>query len=157
MFEEGKDWTYLYDHELSLLGPAGAAEALARLRPPALDRELAHARDLLQTPSSDVKALVQQDPVGLLALLRRRFTAQNGLVAFDPTQEGYVSPDGRGRLVIVKPVGAPFDTEFSRALFMRLAAIETTTRAAAGEDAAGVTIRAAGAYRVSLDAEALIR
>src|SRR5712691_8931542 len=81
MFEEGKDWTYLYDRELSLLGPAGAAEALARLRPPALDRELAHARDLLQTPSSDVKTFVQQDPLGLLALLRRRFTAQNGLVA----------------------------------------------------------------------------
>src|SRR5207244_12586843 len=157
MFEEGKDWTYLYDRELYLLGPAGAPEALARLKPPALDRELAHARDLLQTPSSDVKTFVQQDPLGLLTLLRNRFAAHGGFVAFDPTQEGYVSPDGRSRLVIVKPTGAPFDTDFCRTLFVRLAAIEQATRAAAPEDATNVAIHAAGAYRVSLEAEALLR
>src|SRR5262245_20369640 len=60
LFEEGKDWTYLYDRELFLLGAAGASEALSRLRPPALDREIAHARDLLQMPSSDIKTMVQQ-------------------------------------------------------------------------------------------------
>ena len=159
LFEEGKDWSYLYDRELVLLGPAGAAEALSRLRPPALDRELAHARDLLQTPSSDVKTLVQQDPLSLLTLLRNHFARQKGFVAFDPTQEGYVSPDGRSRLVIVKPRGAPFDTDFCKALFSRLAVIEKAARGSAdeGPDAAPVRIQAAGAYRVSVEAESVIR
>src|SRR5207244_13629937 len=151
MFEEGKDWTYLYDRELYLLGPAGAPEALARLKPPALDRELAHARDLLQTPSSDVKTFVQQDPLGLLTLLRNRFARQKGFVAFDPTQEGYVSPDGRSRLVIVKPAGAPFDTDFCKALFRRLDEVEKTARAAVDDGASPtpVNIFSAGAARVS--------
>ena len=157
LFEEGKDWTYLYDRELYLLGPSDAAEALGRLRPPALDRELAHARDLLSVPSADIKTFVQQDPLGLLTLLRNRMARQKGFVAFDPTQEGYVSPDGRSRLVIVKPRGAPFDTDFCQTLFRRLDAIEKTTRAAADEDASMVKIQAAGAYRVSLEAESLIR
>ena len=37
LFDADKDWSYLADRELFLLGPAGAAEALARFRPPALD------------------------------------------------------------------------------------------------------------------------
>ena len=159
LLEAGKDWTYLYDRELYLLGPKDAALALSRLQPPALDRELAHARDLLQTPSPEVTTMVQQDPLGLLALLRQRFAQQKGFVTFDPTQEGYVSADGRARLVIVKPRGAPFDTDFCKALFRRLAEIERTVRGDAGEgaDLAAVTVQAAGAYRVSLEAEALIR
>jgi predicted RND superfamily exporter protein len=159
LFEEGKDWTYLYDRELFLLGPTDAAEALSRLRPPALDRELAHARDLLQTPSSEIKTMVQQDPLGLLTLLRNRFARQKGFVTFDPTQEGYVSADGRSRLVIVKPKGAPFDTDFCKMLFRRLDEVEKTARASV-DDGAGATpvkIFSAGAYRVSLEAESLIR
>jgi uncharacterized protein len=159
LFEPGKDWSYLYDRELFLLGPAELTEALSRLQPPALDRELAHARDLLQMPSADIKTMVQQDPLGLLTLLASRFAKQKGFVAFDPTQEGYVSPDGRARLVIVKPRGAPFDTDFCRALFRRLERVERAARAAADEGAGAspVAIQAAGAYRVSLESEALIR
>lgn len=159
LFEPGKDWNYLYDRELYLLGPAGAAEALSRLRPPAIDREMAHARDRLQMPSSDVKTMVQQDPLGLLTLVRNRFARQKGFVAFDPTHNGYVSPDGRGRLLIVKPRGAPFDTDFCKALFSRLGDVERTARAAVdeGTGAAAVKVQAAGAYRVSLEAESLIR
>jgi predicted exporter len=158
LFEPGK-WSYLYDRELYLLGPAGAAEALTHLRPPALDREIAHARDLLSVPSSDVKALVQQDPVGLLGLLRDRMGRQNSFAAFDPTQAGYVSKDGHSRLVIVKPAGAPFDTDFCKRLFRRLDEVERAARVSAGaaDDSGPVSIQAAGAYRVSLEAESLIR
>ena len=160
LFEPGKDWSYLSDRELFLLGPSGAAEALARLRPPRLDEELAHARELLSMPSAHIKAMVQQDPAGLLTMLRERMSRQKGIVAFDPTQEGYVSQNGRSRLVIVKPKGAPFDTDFCKALFRRLSEVERTARADAGvadPESAAVTIRAAGAYRVSLEAEQLIR
>ena len=50
LFEPGKDWSYLSDRELYLLGADGAAAALTRFRSPQLDRELAHARDLLSMP-----------------------------------------------------------------------------------------------------------
>ena len=160
LFEAGKDWSYLYDRELYLLGADGATAALARFRSPELDGEIAHARSLLSMPSPQVKALVQQDPLGLLTLLRNRMGKEKGFVSFDPTQEGYVSQDGRSRLVMVKPNGPPFDTDFCKALFARLAAVEATARgqtAADDPDAGVVEIQAAGAYRVSLEAEQLIR
>ncbi len=160
LFEPGKDWSYLSDRELLLLGPADATAALERFRSPGLDRELVHARELLSTPSEQVKALVQQDPLGLLTLLRNRLGRSQGFVSFDPTQEGYVSKDGRGRLVIVKPTGQPFDTDFCKLLFRRLAAVESTARARAAEDDPDhgmVKVQAAGAYRVSLETEQLIR
>jgi len=160
LFEPGKDWSYLSDRELYLLGADGAAAALARFRSPQLDGEIAHARDLLSMPSAQIKALVQQDPLGLLTMLRDRMGREKGFVSFDPTQEGYVSPDGHSRLVVVKPKGPPFDTDFCKALFKRLSTVEATARqeaAAEDPDAGAVEIQAAGAYRVSLEAEQLIR
>jgi len=111
-------------------------------------------------PSAQVKALVQTDPLGLLTMLRDRMSREKSLVSFDPSQEGYVSQDGRGRLVVVKPKGAPFDTDFCKALFQRLSAVESAARqetAMSDPEAAAVTIQAAGAYRVALETEALIR
>jgi predicted RND superfamily exporter protein len=157
LFEPGKDWNYLADRELYLLGADGAVEALDRFERPRMDAELLHARDLLAMPSPQIKALVQQDPLGILMLLRDRMQRERGLGAFDTTQEGYVSQDGRSRLVIVKPRGAAFDTDFCKALFATLSAIEAETRRSLGADAAAVRVRPAGAYRVSLEAEALIR
>jgi predicted exporter len=159
LFEAGKDWSYLADRELMLLGPTGAAEALERFRPQRLESEILHARDLLSVPSPQVKAYVQQDPLGLLGLLRARVGREKGFVAFDATQEGYVSKDGHSRLVIVKPKGAPFDTEFCKSLLGRLTNVEASARAALAGTNAGeaVTIQAAGAYRVSIEAEQLIR
>jgi len=157
LFEPGKDWNYLADRELYLLGAEGAVDALKRFAPPRIDAELARSRDLLSMPSPAVKALVQQDPLGLLTALRDRLQREKGFGAFDTTQDGYVSRDGRGRLLIVKPRGAPFDTDFCKALFARLSAIESDARREAGADATAVRVQAAGAYRVSLEAEALIR
>jgi predicted RND superfamily exporter protein len=160
LFESGKDWSYLSDRELYLLGEDGAADALTRFRAPRLDSEIAHARDLLSVPSPQIKALVQQDPLGLLTMLRDRMGREKGFVAFDPAQEGYVSADSHSRLLVVKPKGAPFDTDFCKALFQRLSAVEGAARhdiAEADPEAAAVTIQAAGAYRVSLEAEQLIR
>jgi predicted RND superfamily exporter protein len=160
LFEPGKDWSYLSDRELYLLGADGAAAALARFRSPQLDGEIAHARDLLSMPSARIKAFVQQDPLGLLTMLRDRMGREKGFTSFDPTQDGYVSPDGRSRLVMVKPKGAPFDTDFCKALFDRLSTVEAMARreaAAEDPDAGEVEVQAAGAYRVSLEAEQLIR
>jgi predicted RND superfamily exporter protein len=160
LFEPGKDWSYLSNRELHLLGAAGASEALARFRQPRIDGEMMHARQMLSVPSPEVKALVQQDPLGLLTMLRDRLGREKGAIAFDPTQEGYVSADGRNRLLIVKPKGQPFDTDFCKALFRRLGDVERGARRNAGADGSSdlaVTIQPAGAYRVSFEAEQLIR
>ena len=160
LFEPGKDWSYLADRELYLLGADDAAEALTRFKQPRMDREIAHARDLLSMPSAQIKELVRQDPLGLLTILRGRMGREKGFVSFDPTQEGYVSQDGRSRLLIVKPKGQPFDNDFCKALFRRLAEVESKARQGLPQDApnaAAVKIQAAGAYRVSLEAEQLIR
>jgi len=160
LFEPGKDWSYLSDRVLYLLGPDGARAALDRFSPDGVERELLHARDLLSMPAPQVKAIVQEDPLGLLALTRDRLGRRNGLIAADPTQEGYVSADGRSRLVIVKPKGAPFDADFCKELFRRLSSVESEARhrvGASDPEAATVTIQVAGAYRVALEAEDLIR
>ncbi len=159
LFEPDRDWTYLSDRVLLLLGPFGAADALQRFQPPRVDRELAHARDLLSMPSAQVKAYVQQDPLGLLGMLRTRLEQEKGAIAFDPAQEGYVSRDGRSRLVIVKPRGAPFDSDFCKALFSRLAQVDQAARAGHGTSSgdAPVTVQTAGAYRIAFEAERIIR
>src|ERR1700680_1789550 len=72
LFEPGQEWSYLSDRELYLLGADGAADALTRFRAPRLEGEIAHARDLLSVPSPQIKALVQQDPLGLLGMVRHR-------------------------------------------------------------------------------------
>jgi len=165
LFDDVKDWSYLFDRELFLLGPEQARLALERLVPVQMARELAQSRGLLSMPSPEVKALVQQDPVGLLGMLRDRLGRGRALVDFDPTQKGYVSRDGRSRLVMAKPVRPPFDTEFCKRLFARLALVEAEARSAASAppdaepEAAPVpvTVQVAGGYRIALDAERVIR
>jgi predicted exporter len=160
LFEPGKDWAYLSDRELYLLGAVGANEALARFRPPRVTDEVVHSRELLSMPSVQIKAMVRQDPLGLLTMLRDQVGREKGLLAFDPGQEGYVSSDGRSRLVMVKPKGQPFDSDFCKALFASLNVVEGRVRQQirhGGGNADAVRIQAAGAYRVSLEAEQLIR
>ena len=163
LFDDVKDWSYLFDRELLLLGPEQARAALRRFAPPEMAGELARSRSLLAMSSPEVKAYVQQDPLGLLGMLRDRLGRGRPLVDFDPTQKGYVSRDGRSRLVMAKPVRPPFDTDFCKQLFVRLAAVEAVARAAAAGEAgaqagpADVSVRVAGGYRIALDAERVIR
>jgi predicted RND superfamily exporter protein len=161
LFEPGKDWGYLYDHELLLLGADHAERALKKFEPAEMVKALTETRELLSVPSSDVKAYVQQDPLGLLALLRDRFSREQGIGGGSFGENGYISADGRGRLVLARPARPPFDTDFSRALLSRLADVERRARARTAstdaEGAAAVRIQPAGGYRVAVEAEALIR
>jgi predicted RND superfamily exporter protein len=165
LFDDLKDWNYLFDRALLLLGRDQSQAALARFTAPAVAAELAQSRSLLAVSSPEVKAYVQQDPIGLLGLLRDRLGRGRSLVEFDPTQRGYVSRDGRSRLVIAKPVRPPFDTAFCTQLFARLARVEASARAsaAAGDETgspagpADVTVQVVGGYRIALEAERVIR
>jgi predicted RND superfamily exporter protein len=164
LFDDVKDWTYLSDREFLLLGPDALPAALAHLDPAAMVDQLARSRSLLAVSSPEVKAYVQRDPLGLLPLLRDRLGRGRALVDFDPTQTGYVSRDGRSRLVMAKPVRPPFDTAFCRRLFARLDGVERAARAAAADDSvdgpdapAPVNVQVAGGYRLAVEAERMIR
>ena len=91
---------------------------------------LASTRELLTMPSPAVAAMVRQDPLDLLGLLRQQLGGQRAGITVGITEGGYVSADGRHRLVIAKPRQPPFDTRFSRLLQQRLDAIGAAERGA---------------------------
>ena len=156
-----KDWAYLADRQLLLLGPGGIGDAVARLRPDAMAARMSEVRSLLSLPSPQLKALVQQDPLGFGQLLRSRLGAALGSANLEPTATGYVSVDGRSRLVTVKPTRPPYDTAFSGRLLDELAQVEREARTdveAGGEaGAARVTVDIAGGHRVSYETEVSVR
>jgi predicted RND superfamily exporter protein len=155
-----EQWGYLLDHALLLLGPEGVGEALERFESPGLVRQLAHARELATLASPDLRALVRQDPLGLTALLRAHLGDSASALAVDPSRGGYVTGDGRSRLVIVEPAGPPYDTAFSRRLMARLDGIEARVLARPAGDSDPrdrLVVLTAGAYRAALETEALIR
>ena len=83
-----KDWSYLFDRELLLLGSGPGPRSRSRAsRRPEMASELARSRGLLAMSSPEVKAYVQQDPLGLLGMLRDRLGRGRALVDFDPTAE----------------------------------------------------------------------
>jgi predicted RND superfamily exporter protein len=162
LFQADRDWSYLAERELVLLGPEGAQTALRQFEPAAMDDALARSRDLLAVPAAEVKALVQQDPLGLLAFLRERLAGEGATLNIDPRQEGYTTRDGRSRLVIAKPIKAPFDTDFDRHVLAQLDAIQASALKELPEDDDGQPvpqprIEVAGAYRNAVEAESLIR
>jgi uncharacterized protein len=159
--DPGKDWSYLADRQLLLLGPANIAGALARLDPARYAAELTEARAELALPSADIKTLVQQDPLGLLPILRDRLEKGGMPLPFDPTESGYVSDDHRRRLVIAKPTRPPFDTAFAKALNAKLDGLAAEVRSSTGggpaDRRAPIDVLEAGGYRAAAEAEAVIR
>ncbi len=65
-----RDWAWLAEHQLLLLRGASLDTALARLQPEGMAGALASSRELLTMPSPAVAAMVRQDPLDLLGLLR---------------------------------------------------------------------------------------
>jgi predicted exporter len=162
LFDPGKDWSYVFDHVFMLLGPDATAGAVGRLTAGDMSGDMARARDRLRLPSSAMKTLVRQDPVDYLGLLREHLSAANAFVRIDPTAEGYVSSDGRARLIIATPRRPPFDLGYSRrvkAIFDRAA--DAVRAEAAGDpdlgDASSVGIRFAGGYHLALETERMMR
>lgn len=165
LFDPGRDWDYLLDRMLLLLGPEGARNALARFQPESLEAALLRSREALTIPGTSVRSLIQRDPLGLVLDLRSRFTGNKAFSQFDPAADGYVSSDGSSRLVIAKPIGPAFDAAFCKELLDELADVERRVRSATTsvvheegyEALPPVLIEVAGAYRDTLEAETLIR
>ena len=159
--EPGRDWSYLLDRRLLLLDPPATREALARLERPALGAALAEARDRLTIPSADMRELVQNDPLGWLVLLRDRLRSEGLPLGWSGDGRGYVSADGRSRLIIAQPVAPPQNVDFSRRLNASLDAIAAETLAQpkdeAGDPLPPLTIEEGGGYRIAPEVEALVR
>src|SRR5688572_26011738 len=115
--DESRDWAWLAGHELLLLNDASLSEALARFTPDGMRRALSASRELLAIPSAELTGIVRDDPLGLHDLLRRQLAgAQSGL-PLGVSPDGYMTTDGRKRLVIARPARPPYDTAFSHGLF----------------------------------------
>ena len=156
-----RDWAWLAEHQLLLLRGPSLDTALSRLQPDGMTAALISTRELLSMPSPAVTALVRQDPLDLLGLLREQLGGARAGIAVGITQGGYVSIDGRSRLVIVKPRRPPYDTNFSRALMQRLDGIATSraseNRRGGDEPLPPLAVNYAGGHRIALETEALVR
>ena len=111
LFGPSHDWQYLADRQLLLLRPDELTAALRRFRPDAIPSALRETRELLSMPGAATRGLVQQDPLGLLGLLRSHFAAAGSTDA-----NGLQSPDGRSRLIVARPMKPPFDRVFTERL-----------------------------------------
>jgi uncharacterized protein len=162
LFAPGKDWDYLGERVFLLLGAEATKQALGRLQGDRVLDQLAQARERLALSSPAIKQLVQQDPFDFFGLLRGRLSAANAFVQIDPTQEGYVSKDGKARLVIASPTRPPYDTDFSRRVVQRLdrIAADVLAESAAHPDETDLPplrIDYAGGYHIALGAERTVR
>jgi predicted RND superfamily exporter protein len=162
--DPSRDWTYLTDRVLLLLDDRTLADALDRFGPARLPAQIASTRELLALPSEEMTALVQRDPLGLLLLVRDRLSTAASGIQIDTRSGGYVTLDGRSRLVLARPRQPPFDTDFSKRLFDRLAAIEAEQARGAAADAADalegrppMRVRYAGGHAISLEIEKTVR
>ena len=163
LLDPGHDWAYLGDRQLLLLDEPAFAEAVARLEPSRIPEQVRRTRDLVSLPAPEVKALAQRDPLGWFELMGQRLHGVSGVLRIDPTRsDGYVTPDGRARLLIVHPARPPFDTAFARTLLDHVSAAEADTRATfaaqwAADDLPAPRTDVAGGHRTAIETETLMR
>jgi predicted exporter len=160
-----RDFGWLADHQLLVLRGKPLDDALQRLTPAGMAAAVAARRDLLTVPSADVAELVRQDPAGLFDLLRDALGGSKSGINIGVSADGYVTPDGRSRLVIARPKRPPYDAEFSRALDARLHTIEASIAADAAarprdkdeEPLPPMAVQFAGGHRIAVETEAVVR
>ena len=164
--DRDRDFGWLADHELLLLGGRSLEQALHRLSVDGMPAAVAARRDLLTVPSEEVAQLVRQDPAGLFDLLRDAIAGAQTGIAIGVSADGYLTKDGRSRLVIARPRRPPYDAEFSRALDARLQQIAASTREAAAaaarenpdeEPLPPLHVDFAGGHRIAVETEAVVR
>jgi predicted RND superfamily exporter protein len=162
--DTSRDFSWLADHQLLLLNDRALDEALARLTPDGLAKAVVSRRELLALPSNEIAQLVRQDPAGISELSLDAVGVRPNEAAADRITAEYVSADGRRRLVIAHPARPPFDTEFSRALDVRLRDIQSALARGPNEqleNADGarppLTVSFAGGHQIAVETEGLVR
>jgi predicted RND superfamily exporter protein len=162
LVDRSRDLSWLADRQLLLLGEGSLDKAVRRLRGDDMREALASRRELLALPSADIADLVRQDPLGIYDLLREELGAAQAGVNLGVTQGGYVTPDGRSRLLIARPASPPFDTEFARGLMAGLEQVRAEvmkSRETGSIDATlpPLTVELAGGHRIAVETEALVK
>ena len=163
LLDGSRDWTYLTDRQLLLLDEAGFMEATARMAPDRVPVQLTRTRELLALPTPEMKALAQRDPLGWFELTSARLQGASGVLQVDPSRtDGYVTTDGRARMLVVHPTQPPFDTTYARTLLDRIAAAEARVRAQfapewAADDLPPPRMDVAGGHRTAIETESLMR
>jgi hypothetical protein len=160
-----RDFNWLADRQLLLFRGPALDTALGRLRRAGIERAVAESRELLAVPSPDVAALVREDPVGLLTLLRQTLGNSTALPNLATGLDGYVTSDGSRRLILARPARPPYDAEFSRALTARLHAVEQDMAGRNARDADDpgqeplppLQVDFAGGHRIAVETEAIVR
>ena len=164
--DKTRDFSWLADHQLLLFRDRQLDEALRRLSPEGMPAAVAARRDLLTLPSTEVAELVRQDPAGLFDLMRDALGGSQIVINIGAAgTDGYVTEDGRSRLVIALPKRPPYDTQFARALDERLHVIESAAAAASAkqpretdeEPLPPMTVQFAGGHRIAVETEAVVK
>ena len=161
--DTSRDIGWLADRQLLLFRDDALEKALQRFSDDGMRRAVAERRALLTVPSPEIAQLVRQDPLGLFDLMREQLGDSQGGLNIGITEGGYVTKDGRRRLVIAQPARPPYDADFSRALSSRLENIRASVGAQPGdadpaEDKRGpLAIELAGGHRIAVETEALVR
>jgi predicted exporter len=163
--DDTRNWSYVADRQLLLLDNERLSAALTRFTPSGMAAAVRESREVLTIPSPEVAAMVREDPLGLYGLLRDQIGEAGSGLNIGVTEGGYVSSDGRQRLLIARPVRPPYDTEFSHALFNRLNAIAATSPAPtasaepadADEQLPPLNVEFAGGHRIAIETEAVVR
>jgi len=162
--DDTRNFSWLADRGLLLLAGEPLEAALRRLSPSGIGVAVASRRELLALPSSQMADMVRHDPVGLTEIISGTLgSAAPGLSASVATR-GYVSDDGRSRLVIAQPTQPPYDTTFSRALDARLQEIagavhtgEAARAANLDEPLPALQVEFAGGHRIAVETETVVR
>jgi uncharacterized protein len=160
VIDDSRDWSWLADRQLLLFDELRLRQAIGRLHPSGMPAALAASRELLSLPSADVAALVREDPLGLSELLRAQLGGAQSALRIGASPDGYLSADGRERLIIARPVRPPYDADFSRALFARLDTIageQSKVPADRADDLPPLGVAFAGGHRIALEAEAVVK
>jgi uncharacterized protein len=160
VIDRTQDFSWLADRELFLLQDGRLEAALERLTPAGLTAALTSRRELLALPSSQMADLLRQDPVGLSDLITAALGSNaRGLTA--SLSRGYVSEDGRSRLLIARPIKPPYDTAFSQALDERLRDIARSVPRATADDPDSelppLDVAFAGGHRIAIETESVVK
>jgi uncharacterized protein len=161
--DTSRDIGWLADRQLLLFRDDALRKALRRFTDEGMREAVAERRALLSMPSPEIAQLVRQDPLGLFDLMREQLGGSQAGLNIGITEGGYVTKDGRRRLVIAQPARPPYDSEFSRALAARIETIRASVAARppdadpADEKRGPLGIELAGGHRIALETETLVR
>jgi uncharacterized protein len=162
LLDSTRDLGWLANRQLLLLDDRRLEQALQRFSSQDMQAAIASRRALLALPSAEIAGIVRQDPLGFGDLVRDQLGSGEIGVNLGMAQGGYVTPDGRSRLVIARPARPPYDTEFSRALMATLERIRIDVASMRrdgrlADEPPGLHVELAGGHRIAVETEAIVR